>query len=365
MTKPPTLTFKLNLGFLLILILGAACFPGCAWWQRLAQKSSTQAKPIKIGFSMATLQEERWRRDRDYFAERVKQLGGELIAQNANNDHQEQMQQVEYLLNQKIDVLVIVPHDLNQAAAAVQMAKRAGVKVISYDRLIRNANLDLYISFDVVKVGEFMAEYLVNRIPSGNYVIINGAPTDNNGYLLNQGYKNVLNPYIQRRQIKVIFEAWAEDWRPEQAYQYIQNLLTQGKRFNAVIAANDSMASAVIEALSEWRLAGKILVVGHDADLSGCQRIVEQTQLMTVYKPIRKLAYRAADMAILLAKRQEIKTNHAPVFNGKHFVPAEIISPIPIDQDNMELIIKDGFHSQKEIYLNIPKEKWPRQAGRP
>jgi D-xylose transport system substrate-binding protein len=190
MTKPR----KLSLGFLfLLLILGTAC-GGCDWWQRLTGKTSAHIKPIKIGLSMATLQEERWRRDRDYFAERVKQLGGELIAQNANNDHQEQMQQVEYLLNQQIDILVIVPHDLNQAAAAVQMAKRAGVKVISYDRLIRNAPLDLYISFDVVKVGEFMAEYLVNRVPRGNYVIINGAPTDNNGYLLNQGYKNILNP---------------------------------------------------------------------------------------------------------------------------------------------------------------------------
>jgi D-xylose transport system substrate-binding protein len=361
MTKPRKFSLNHKLGILfLLLILGTSCCSGCDWWQRLTGKTSTQVKPIKIGLSMATLQEERWRRDRDYFSERVKQLGGELIAQNANNDNQEQLQQVEYLLNQKIDVLVIVPHDLNQAAAAVQMAKRAGVKIISYDRLIRNANLDLYISFDVVKVGEFMAEYLVNRVPTGAYVIINGAPTDNNGYLLNQGYKNVLNPYIKGRQIKVIFEAWAEDWRPEQAYQYIQTLLTRGKKFDAVIAANDSLASAVIEALSEWRLAGKILVVGHDADLSGCQRIVEQTQLMTVYKPIRKLAYRAADMAMLLGAHQEIKTNHAPIFNGKHFIASEIISPIPIDQDNMDLIIKDGFHSQKEIYINIPKGKWPR-----
>ncbi|HEX3044692.1 MAG TPA: substrate-binding domain-containing protein, partial [Bacillota bacterium] len=283
----------------------------------------------------------------------------ELIVQNANNDNQEQLQQVEYLINQKIDVLVIVPHDLNHAAVAVQMAKRAGIKVISYDRLIRNAALDLYISFDNVKVGELMAEYLVNRVPSGNYVIINGAPTDNNCYMFNEGYKNILAPYIQEYQIKVIFEAWAEDWRPEDAYQYIQALLTQGKKFQAVIAANDSLASAVIEALSEWRLAGKIMVVGHDADLSGCQRIVEQTQLMTVYKPIRKLAYRAADMAMLLGANLEMKTNHAPIFNGKHFVPAEIITPIPIDRDNMDLIIKDGYHTKKEIYINIPKKNDP------
>lgn len=283
------------------------------------------------------------------------------MTENANNDHEKQMQQVEYLLSQDIDLLVIVPHDLEQAAHAVNLAKRAGVKVISYDRLIRNADIDLYISFDNIMVGELMAEYLVNKAPTGRYVIINGAPSDNNCYMFNEGYKNILNNYMHNSPqpgIEVILEVWAEDWRPEAAYQYIQTLLSQGKEFEAVIAANDSLASAVIEALSEWRLAGKVLVAGHDADLSGCQRIVEGTQLMTVYKPIRKLAYRAADLAMELAAGKEIKTNHQPIFNGKHFIPSEIIAPIPIDQDNMEIIIKDDFHRKEDIYLNIPKYKW-------
>ncbi len=345
--------------FIFVILLGLT-ISGCNWWRKIIKVNNSEVKPIKIGLAIATLQEERWRRDRDYFAERVKQLGGELIIQNANNNQQEQYQQVEYMLSQKIDVLVIVPHDLNQAASAAQLAKKAGVKVISYDRLIRNANLDLYISFDNIKVGEYMAEYLVNKVPTGNYVIINGAPTDNNCYMFNQGYKNILNNYIKEGKIKIIFEAWTEDWRPEDAYQYTQTLLGQGKKFDAVIAANDSLASAVIEVLSEWRLAGRILVVGHDADLSGCQRIVEGTQLMTVYKPIKKLAYRAADIAMMLSAEKEIKFNHAPIFNGKHFIPSEIINPIPVDKDNMDIIIKDGYHSKEEIYLNIPKNKWPK-----
>ncbi|HYH02857.1 MAG TPA: substrate-binding domain-containing protein [Bacillota bacterium] len=325
---------------------------GCSWWSSPPAQSG---KPVTIGLSMATLQEERWRRDRDYFYERVKQLGAELLVQNANNDSQQQLRQVEYLLNKQVDVLVIVPHDLRQAAQAVQTAKRAGVKVISYDRLIRNTALDLYISFDNIKVGELMAEYLVNRVPSGNYVIINGAPSDNNCYMFNRGYKNILQSYFNEGQVKLVFEAWADDWRPEAAYQYIQTLLSHGRTFNAVIAANDSLASAVIEALSEWRLAGKIPVVGHDADLSGCQRIVEGTQLMTVYKPIKKLAYRAADLAFALASGKTVKTNAPATFNGKHFILSEIISPVAIDQSSMDLIIKDGYHARESIYLNIRK----------
>jgi D-xylose transport system substrate-binding protein len=335
---------------ILCLILLLTCCQGWTWPGRQPRRAG---KPVTVGLAIATLQEERWRRDRDYFQERARQLGVDLIIQNANNDAAQQLRQVRSLIGRKIDVLVLVPHDLNQAAVAVQLAKRAGIKVISYDRLVRNARLDLYISFDNVKVGELMAEYLVNHTPAGNYVIINGAPTDNNCYMFNRGYKNILQPYVREGKIKLAYETWAEDWRPGAAYQYIQTLLAQGKKFNAVIAANDSLASAVIEALSEWRLAGKIPVVGHDADLSGCQRIVEGTQLMTVYKPIRKLAYRAADLALALASGKTIKTNAAPTFNGKYAIPSEIISPVAIDRSSIDLIIKDGYHTREAIYWNI------------
>ena len=347
--------FWLRIGWMVIIF-------SVVWVSRLQiiESRTPDNKPVKIGLAMATLQEERWRRDRDFFAERLKQLGAELIVQNANNNSAEQARQVAYLLNKKISVLVIVPNDLNQAATAVHLAKKAGVKVISYDRLIRNADLDLYISFDNIKVGQFMAEFLVNKVPSGKYVIINGAPSDHNSLMFNEGYKRILNPYIQESKVRVAFETWAENWRPEYAYQYIQGLLAKKERFDAVIAANDNMASAVIEALAEWRLAGKVMVVGHDADLSGCQRIVEGTQLMTVYKPIRQLAYRAADMALALAANKEIKTNYTPIFNGKHHIKAEIITPIPIDRDNMDIIIRDGFHRKEEIYMNVPRGKWPK-----
>jgi D-xylose transport system substrate-binding protein len=337
-----------------ILVIGLL-ITGIFWRLYSPQVNSNGARKVKIGLAMATFQEERWRRDRDYFGEQLKQLGAELFVKNANNNQEEQNRQVKYLLSKNIDVLVIVPHDLNQAAAAVLLAQKKGVKVISYDRLIRNTRLDLYISFDNIRVGELMAEYLVNQAPSGNYVIINGAPTDNNCYMLNQGYKNVLQRYIEEGKIRVPFETWAEDWNPDSAYKYTQTLLNQGKKFNAIIAANDNMASAVIEALSEWRLAGKVPVVGHDADLSGCQRIVEGTQLMTVYKPIRKLAYRAADLAFALALGKTVKTNTTPTFNGKYAIPSVIIPPVAIDKSSIDVIIKDGYHTRESIYLNISR----------
>ena len=109
-----------------------------------------------------------------------------MLVQNANNDNEEQMRQVRYLIEQGIDILVIIPHDAEASAESVRMAKKAGIKVIAYDRLIRNAGADLYISFDNVKVGEYKAKALLERVPKGNYVIIRGAPTDYNSVMLYQ-----------------------------------------------------------------------------------------------------------------------------------------------------------------------------------
>jgi D-xylose transport system substrate-binding protein len=319
--------------------------------------NDNKTRQILVGFSMATLKEERWQRDLDTFSARIKGLGARIIVQHANNDPALQVMQIEYLIKRRVDVLVIVPQDSEETAPIVQKAKKAGIKVVTYDRLIRNVKYDLYVSFDSIRSGELMAEQLIRRSPNGRYVIINGAPTDNNCFLLNKGYKKILNSPLGM-DVKVLAETWADDWRPEHAYKFIDGLLRSGTQFEAVIAANDGLASASIEALSEWRLAGKVLVTGHDADLSACQRIVEGTQTMTVYKPIRELATRAADLTIALAKGEEIYVKSS-IFNGKYHIPAEIIEPIGIDSSNITVVIKDGFHDLEKVFMHVPRSEWP------
>lgn len=322
-------------------------------------KNNGQTKGIKIGLSMDTLLVERWQRDRDILVARIKELGADVIVQNANNDSTEQMNQIKFLLEQKIDVLIIIPHDSDLASAAVQMAKKYGVKVISYDRLVRNANVDLYISFDNVKVGELMADQVIKTVPKGNYVIINGSKTDYNSFMFNSGYKKGLKENIEKGQINILKEIWAYDWRPEEAFKCIEEILQEGKRVDAIIAGNDSLAGAAIEALSEKRLAGKVVVVGHDADLDGCQRVVEGTQLMTVYKPIDRIAKTAAEIAVKMAKGEKVEINGS-IYDGKGEVPYYIIQPVPVTKQNMvETVINEGFHRIDEIYRNVPKAQWP------
>src|SRR5215211_446734 len=192
---------------------------------------------IRIGLSMDTLKEERWQRDRDLFVARAKELGAEVLVQSANGDDKAQVQQSENLLTQGVDVLVVIPHNGEVAATIVESAKAKGVPVISYDRLIRSSEPALYISFDNEKVGEMQARYLLERAPKGNYVLIGGAPTDNNATLFRKGQMNILKPAIDRGDIKVVADQWARDWLASEALRHTENALTQ---------ANNNVAAVVV-----------------------------------------------------------------------------------------------------------------------
>lgn len=319
--------------------------------------ASGQAKSddkIKIGFSLDTLQEERWQKDRDLFKAAAEKLGATVDVQAANSDDAKQIAQAESLISQGVDVLVVVPHNAEATAAIVEKAHEAGIKVLAYDRLIKNSDVDLYVSFDNEKVGEMQAEAIVAKAPKGKYVYIGGSEADNNAHLFKQGAMNVLQKYIDSGDIQIVYDQWTKDWSPAAALANMENALTaNNNQIDAVIAANDGTAGGVIQALTAQGLAGKIPVSGQDAELAAAQRIVEGTQTMTVYKPIKSLAEKAAELAIQLAKGEKIKTDKT-VNNGKIDVPSVLLEPIAVTKDNIdETIIADGFHSKEDVYKNV------------
>lgn len=310
------------------------------------ESPSTGTPVFKVGVSLGTLKEERWIKDRDILMSRIKDLGGEAIVMNANNDDDDQMKQVKYLVSQNISVLILVPNDLNKATQAVAYAKSKGVKVISYDRLVVDADVDYYISFDNQKVGEEMGRYIKSKLSSGNVLVINGAKSDNNTQVIKNGYMSTLDS----SGINMLGEYWAENWLTEYAYEKTDELLAKGTQVDAVLAGNDALAGAAIKALSEYKKAGSVIVVGQDADLAACQRIVEGTQSMTLYKPIHQLAEVTAKVAYNLALNRSIETVNT-LRNGRYVVPYIYISPIVVDRHNIEeTIIKDGFHLSDEVY---------------
>lgn len=343
---------------LALVVLG--CLTACHKGSEERNRSGSGRK-IQVGVSFDSLNLERWQHDRDAFVKRASQLGADVSVQSADGQDAVQVRQCENLLTTGVDVLVIIPHNGEVMASAVNLAKAQGIPVLSYDRLVRNSDVDLYISFDNKRVGELQAKYLLDRAPRGNYILIGGSPTDNNAHMVRDGQMEILKPAIDLGDIKIVADQWAKDWLPSEALRHTENALTQANNnVVAVVASNDSTAGGAIQALQEQKLAGKVLVSGQDADLAAAQRIADGTQSMTVYKPIVPLASKAAEAAIALAKGTRVETREA-VNNGKKDVSAILLQPIAVDRDNLaSTVIRDGFLKMEDVYRNVPRAQWPR-----
>ena len=306
---------------------------------------ASKDKPV-IGLSLDTLKEERWQRDRDTFTAEVLKLGATVIVQSANSD-------VESLISRGVDVLVIVPHNGSAMSRAVKSANEAKIPVIAYDRLILNANIDYYLTFDNVKVGEAQGGYAAAHLPKDHkarVVRIYGAPTDNNAKLFKEGQDNILAPLIKAGTIEVVHEDWALDWKPENAKKIMNAAITKaGRNIDLVVVSNDGTAGGAIQALMEEGLGGKVIVTGQDADLAACQRILRGTQAMTVYKPLKDLAALAARVAVDVAKGRK-PTTAATLDNGLKQVPSLFERVISVDKENMmSTVVADGFHKAEEL----------------
>ena len=315
-------------------------------------------KKPQIGFSIEAMKGERWQTDLDSFKARAKQLGMEIVSSDANGDDDLQFQQVKDMIKSGIKVLVLLPRDTSKAARMVGAATAANVKVISYDRLAQNSNVDLYISFDRVAIGRMQAEYLVKRAPKGNYVLIAGSPNDEGAKILHDEQLRVLQPYIDRGDIKVIADSYTKDWLPSEAYLHTLEAIDSAKgNIAAVLASNDGMAGGAIQALREHNLAGKVQVSGQDADLLNIIYLIQGTQAMTVYKPITNEAARAAEEAVRLARGEKSDADGA-INNGKIRVPSILLKPVLVTKDNIKAtVVKDGFQTLKDINQALPKEQ--------
>jgi D-xylose transport system substrate-binding protein len=319
---------------------------------------------VRIGFSMDTLKEERWQRDKQLVEQRAKEVGAVLDVQVANGDDSVQTKQCDNMLTKGVDVLIVAPHNGEIAASIVEAAHRQGVPVISYDRLIKNSDVDLYVSHQVEKMGEMQADYALKRVPKGNYVLIGGAQTDNNALLLRKGQMNILAPAKGRGDINIISDQFAKEWKADEAMRITEDALTRtGNNIQAIVASNDGTAGGAISALDAAKLVGKVLVTGQDAQLDAVQSIAEGKQTMTIYKPIKPLADSAVDNAVKLARKEPISAPDR-VNNGKIDVPSILQEPQAVDKENlMSTVVKDGYHKLEDVYKNVPREQWPKATA--
>jgi D-xylose transport system substrate-binding protein len=313
--------------------------------------SAEAAKPIRIGVSLPTQRDERWVRDAQKMREFAKANNIELRMQISDNDAVKQMSQCENLLAQGIDILILAPHDATSAAAIVEDAHKEGIKVISYDRLVLDTNVDLYISFDNFQVGKLQGEYLTKLAPKGNYVILGGAPTDNNAKLFKAGALSVIKPLVDKGDIKIVMDQWITDWQPTVAMNLMQNALTaSNNKINAVLAPNDNTAGGVIQALEQVGLAGKIPVTGQDSEVTAAERIVKGSQSMTIFKDTRVLATNALSAALKIVNKQDPEAT-TKVNNNKMDVPAILLTPVVVDKNNIDAVLIDsGYLKKTDVY---------------
>lgn len=309
---------------------------------------------LKIGIALPTQQEERWVRDLATMQAKARELGLDARVAIARNDQAQQNTQIEQLLSQGIKVLILAPHDGEGAAIAVRKAREDGVKVISYDRLIMGTDVDVYLSFDNVAVGECQGRWITGKMPKGSYIILSGAPTDNNARLFKQGAMNFIQPLIDKGDVKVVLDQPVVDWQPANAQKIVENALTLcDNRVDAILAPNDGTAGGAIAALDPQGLSGKVPITGQDSDLSAAQRIVRGVQGMTVFKDTRRLGGEAITLAMKMAKGEDISgdINGRTVNNEYMDVPSVLLTPVAVDKDNIDqVLIESGYLNREDVY---------------
>ncbi len=310
-----------------------------------------QKSGLKIGFLVDSFETARWQKDKKYFTEKATELGAEVLLKSANGDETLQYTQAMELIDQGANVLVIVATNTTTAAAIVRDAHKKNVKVIAYARIINNCDLDYLITFNVQKIGELQADYIKNKIPKGNYVLINGDKSDINAIIEHSGVMKSLKPEIDNGNIKLIYDGYIEAWSPKDAEFTMNNIIEFcDEKIDAVIVGNDGMAGGVYNALANYGLSGQVLITGLDAEAIACKRILNGDQAMTVYMSIKKLAYANAELAVKLAKNQSVSEELSFINNGRVDVPSIILEPQAVDANNIEsTVIGEEFLTKEEI----------------
>ncbi|HUT52202.1 MAG TPA: substrate-binding domain-containing protein [bacterium] len=306
---------------------------------------------VTIGLLFDNLREERWQREEGIFKQKAAELGAALEFRVAGGDSDRQLEQGEELVKKGVDLMIIVAVNAEAAGRIAESSRKAGIPVICYDRLIKNCELDLFVSFDANRIGEVQAETAVQKAPGRNILILAGSPTDTNSHMLHAGQMRVLGPLAQKKQIAIVDDIWVPDWSPEQAYNLTKRVIQTKGPIDAVVASNDGTAGGAIRAVKELIKDKKVVVTGMDTELSACRRIVEGSQAMTMYMPIKLQAGRAMEAAMLMLKKEEIPGITSFVDNGKMKVPAILLKPIKVDLENLEeVVVKDGFHKAEDVF---------------
>jgi D-xylose transport system substrate-binding protein len=304
----------------------------------------------------------RWEtQDRPALVAAFKKAKVSYVITNANGDAQKQRSQADQCLGNGAKVVILVSLDAGSSIAIETAAKSQGAKVIEYDRQVKGGSAAIYISFDGHKVGVLQGKGVVAGLKAnGKYskkpvvAELNGGQTDNNSYLFKGGYDSVLKPLYKKGTFKKGPDQFVPDWDNQKAGTIFEQMLTRtNNKIDAVAAANDGLANAVVVALKAHKLK-PIPLSGQDATEQGVQNILSGWQTMTVWKDTRKLATASATAAIALSRGQKPKTTGTVNNNGKR-LPAYIIPPQSITKANYKILF-NGYLKKSKVCVGVFKK---------
>lgn len=345
---------KVSISILLVLILSSiltGCHTKTSTKTNLNQNSLSEQKKLTIGFSIDTLAIERWQRDLDVFINKAKELGADVIVQNAGNNLEEQNRQLTYLLDRNVDVIVVLPKKADGFSETIQKIRNKNIPVIAYDRLILGTEVDLYITINSKAVGELMGNKMRQISKGPNWYCILGAEEDYNMTLVKQGIQDA----IIHTPFKIGHTFYADAWNYDLAYNEMVRLISNEDIPDAIICGNDAVADSVLLALNTYYTGPHIPICGQDADIAACQNIVNGKQDFSIFKPITKLAEVTAEIAVRMAKGEDTKdiTGGQVINNSAAEIPVLWLEPKLVDITNLdEIVIDSGFHTHAEVYRN-------------
>jgi D-xylose transport system substrate-binding protein len=308
---------------------------------------------LKIGFMFPYTTGSRMAIETKYFKARAAELNCEVLVTDAKSDEQLQRTQAQELIQNGIDALVIMAVNSNTAAEIVRDAHNSGIKVIAYDRIINNCDLDFYISHNNYNVGKYMAEYALRLKPEGNYFMLGGDKSDRNAIFVKTGQLDAIKNNVQSGKIKIVFDVFIEEWSTENAYFVVKNYLKLSSNTlpDVILSSYDGLSYGSNRAFEELGLDySKIVITGQDAEPQALRNIIAGKQTMTIFKPLKILAENAVEIAVKLVKHQKID-NTTTINNNKMDVPTILFDPIVVDKSNIkETVVKEGLVKESDLY---------------
>ncbi|WP_430812848.1 MULTISPECIES: substrate-binding domain-containing protein [unclassified Carboxylicivirga] len=309
---------------------------------------------VQLGFIYSSPETDRYVKEASYFKYYAERQGATVYVEHGNGDAAAQEQKAIELIERGVDGLALIAVNANTAAAIVRKAQEHGVKVMAYNRLIKNSELDFFVSGNNDVLGKMMVDELLRVKPSGEAIILGGDKYDRNAVELMASVKKYLKPHLESGRVSVGYETYIEEWSKENAaYELDQYISNTGRVPDLIFAGFDGIAAGCIEVLKKHNVDKEVFISGQDATLEGVRNIMAGHQQMTAFHPLKKTSEQAAAVMLQLVagKQKANQLSTATINNGQKEVPVLQIPSVAITRDNLEQVLVDemGFYTRQEV----------------